>query len=171
MKYRHYAPKATVVLFESGRKALSWGDVQKYLDGGRKVGVVRTKRWRLDLDGETGPVARSNPESTISSSTNGHQAIAPGFAGMLQTMHKQRAKQSITSHKVSRRSTGDFELLDLSLGSETADIARGVFAALRDMDRQNVDAIFVEGISDTEGDVAAAVMNRLRKAAEVKVEG
>jgi len=171
MKYRHYAPKATVVLFESGRKALSWGDVQKYLDGGRKVGVVRTKRWRLDLDGETGPVARSNPESTISSSTNGHQAIAPGFAGMLQTMHKQHAKQSITSHKVSRRSTGDFELLDLSLGSETADIARGVFAALRDMDRQNVDAIFVEGISDTEGDVAAAVMNRLRKAAEVKVEG
>jgi L-threonylcarbamoyladenylate synthase len=37
------------------------------------------------------------------------------------------------------------------------------------LDRQDVDAIFVEGISDEEGDVAAAVMNRLRKAAEVKI--
>jgi L-threonylcarbamoyladenylate synthase len=63
----------------------------------------------------------------------------------------------------------EFTLLDVNLGGNTADIARGVFAALRDLDGHNVDAIFVEGISDEEGDVAAAVMNRLRKAAEVKI--
>lgn len=172
MKYRHYAPKATVVLFESGRKAPSWSDMRELLSSGRKVGVVRTKRWTCDLHGDTGPIAQSNSDlNTTSPSTNGHHAISPGFAGMLQTMHKQHATQSIDSHEVSRTGVGDFEILDLGLGSETADIARGVFAALREMDRQDVDAIFVEGISDAEGDVAAAVMNRLRKAAEVKVEG
>ena len=40
---------------------------------------------------------------------------------------------------------------------------------MRELDRMNVDAIFVEGIDDAEGDIAAAVMNRLRKAAEVNV--
>jgi L-threonylcarbamoyladenylate synthase len=58
---------------------------------------------------------------------------------------------------------------EISLGSKTDDIARGLFAALRELDSKSVDTIFVEGIGD-EGDIAAAVMNRLRKAAEVKIK-
>jgi len=62
------------------------------------------------------------------------------------------------------------DLWDVDLGPKTQDIARGLFSALRELDRKDVDVIFVEGINDQEGEVAAAIMNRLRKAAEVKVE-
>jgi L-threonylcarbamoyladenylate synthase len=60
---------------------------------------------------------------------------------------------------------------DYHLGSETGAIAHGLFAALRALDELDVDVIYVEGISDRDGDLAAAVMNRLRKAAgaEMKV--
>ena len=63
------------------------------------------------------------------------------------------------------------ELLDIDLGPTTNNIARGIFSALRDLDREDVDTILVEGIDDEEGDTAAAIMNRLRKAAEVRLEG
>jgi len=177
MKYRHYSPKATVVLFESGKKAPVWSDLAQYLTatGSGKLGVIRTKRWTIDVAGADGPVVQGTVEETRpASQTNGNEsASAPpsipgGFAGMLQTIDKQHVQRSVETHSVKNSET-HFTLLDVGLGSDTADIARGVFAALRDLDRQDVDAIFVEGISDEEGDVAAAVMNRLRKAAEVKV--
>lgn len=55
-------------------------------------------------------------------------------------------------------------LIDVKLGSDTRQIASGLFAALREMDKRGANVIFVEGITD-DGGVAAAVMNRLRKAA------
>lgn len=169
MKYRHYSPKATVVLFESGKKAPAWSDMAQYITTSKKLGVIRTKRWTVDTAGENSPIAQSTPaENEDSPQTNGHEPSIPGFAGMLQTIHKQHVQRSVETHAVAN-SQVDFTLLDVNLGGKTADIARGVFAALRDLDRQDVDAIFVEGISDEEGDVAAAVMNRLRKAAEVKI--
>jgi L-threonylcarbamoyladenylate synthase len=169
MKYRHYSPKATVVLFESGKKAPTRSDMAQYIATSKKLGVIRTKRWTVDTSGESGPIAqKSADEVKTSIQTNGHEPSKPGFAGMLQTIHKQHVQRSVEIHAVANAGT-DFTLLDVNLGGNTADIARGVFAALRDLDRQDVDAIFVEGISDEEGDVAAAVMNRLRKAAEVKI--
>ena len=58
------------------------------------------------------------------------------------------------------------DLVEISLGWRTKDIAHGLFSALRELDQRGVDVIYVEGIED-EGDIAAAVMNRLRKAATV----
>ncbi|KAM0718280.1 hypothetical protein Q7P37_006612 [Cladosporium fusiforme] len=169
MKYRHYSPKATVVLFESGKKAPIRSDLEQYLASSKKLGVIRTKRWTINTASENGPVGQTSAEEIKSAPhTNGHEPSIPGFAGMLQSIHKQHVKRSVETHTVANGGK-EFTLLDVNLGGDTADIARGVFAALRDMDRQDVDAIFVEGISDEEGDVAAAVMNRLRKAAEVKV--
>lgn len=169
MKYRHYSPKATVVLFESGKTAPVWSDMAQYIAASKKIGVIRTKRWSLDAAGNSGPIAQGTAaEADASQQINGHEPSTPGFAGMLQTIHKQHVQRSVETHQVADGET-KFTLLDVNLGGNTADIARGVFAALRDLDRQDVDAIFVEGISDEEGDVAAAVMNRLRKAAEVKV--
>jgi L-threonylcarbamoyladenylate synthase len=171
MKYRHYSPKATVVLFESGKKAPAWSVMASYIAGSRKLGVIRTKRWMVDIDGASGPIVQSSPgtgETNASPRTNGDEPSIPGFVGMLQTIHKQHVQRSVETHLVANADL-EFALLDVNLGGNTADIARGVFAALRDLDRQDVDAIFVEGISDEEGDVAAAVMNRLRKAAEVKI--
>ena len=66
-------------------------------------------------------------------------------------------------------------IFSIALGQATQDIARGLFAGLRELDLLGVERIYVEGISDRCendgcGDVgsssaAAAVMNRLRKAA------
>jgi len=54
--------------------------------------------------------------------------------------------------------------LDVDLGGDVKGVAHGLFAALRELDRLGADVIFVEGVSDGD-DIAAAVMNRLRKAA------
>ena len=75
-------------------------------------------------------------------------------------------------------------IIEIFLGTSTKAIARGLFSALRELDKRNVDLIYVEGIEDdghdlfqnsngshtpaeSEGNIAAAVMNRLRKAATV----
>ncbi|EGP86931.1 uncharacterized protein MYCGRDRAFT_43124 [Zymoseptoria tritici IPO323] len=115
MKYRHYSPKAVVILYEAGRSPPSYEELVERVGAHGRLGIVRTESW-LSPEGAT------------------------------------------------------VELLDISLGRNTGDIARGLFSALRDLDRQDVDAIFVEGIDDNEGDTAAAIMNRLRKAAEIRVE-
>jgi L-threonylcarbamoyladenylate synthase len=54
--------------------------------------------------------------------------------------------------------------LDVDLGGDVKGVAHGLFAALRELDRLGADVIFVEGVDD-QHDIAAAVMNRLRKAA------
>ena len=64
------------------------------------------------------------------------------------------------------------DVIEISLGQDTKDIAHGLFSALRDLDQRGVDVIYVEGIDDMgkDGDIAAAVMNRLRKAASIIID-
>lgn len=64
------------------------------------------------------------------------------------------------------------KILDVNLGKDVRDVAHGLFAALRELDRRGADIIFVEGVGGSNHDddgndhgIAAAVMNRLRKAA------
>ena len=52
---------------------------------------------------------------------------------------------------------------EISLGTSGAEISRGLFAALRELDARGVSVIHVEGIGEEEEGLA--VMNRLRKAA------
>ncbi|KAF2724253.1 translation factor [Polychaeton citri CBS 116435] len=120
MKYRHYSPKATVVLFEAGTALPTFTDIHNQAGSSGRIGIVRTKTWQI-----------------------------------------QHHEVSCDNDKVG--------IEDMELGADTTDIARGIFSALRDLDRKEVDAIFVEGIDEHEGDVAAAVMNRLRKAAEIRI--
>ena len=123
MKYKHYSPRAKVVLV---RGMINASIVHKYTErkddeegrGGQKIGFITTRNWRgSQLTDLLGNSARLCP-----------------------------------------------------LGSDTSEIARGLFSALRAMDEANVGVIFVEGIDDSQSGEAAAVMNRLRKAAEVQVE-
>lgn len=66
-------------------------------------------------------------------------------------------------------------MFSLDIGHTTATVARGLFSALRDLDSEGVQVIYVEGISDVavgydDGvEMAVAVMNRLRKAATERV--
>jgi len=60
-------------------------------------------------------------------------------------------------------------VIGITMSKDTKLIAHSLFSALRELDEQSVDVIHVEGIDDACGgvDIAAAVMNRLRKAATI----
>lgn len=156
MKYRHYAPKANVILLEPN---LSERDAQKVLKeicgsptGHRsRVGIVRTRNWTPGCGLPT-----SESDDVPLSSING----VADASRISQTLRGSLRRTSYDGH----------EIIDIQLGHSTEDIARNLFSTLRLLDQVEVDSIIIEGISDAEGDdLAAAVMNRLRKAAEVDV--
>ncbi|CRG84600.1 hypothetical protein PISL3812_01863 [Talaromyces islandicus] len=158
MKYRHYSPKAQVVLFEAGSDISSiMGRVKKDLqsataapDGARKIGIVRTRTWPVALG-----LTSSENQSTFSI-----REISMTSDGDIT---------GISSNGANSDSSLAASVFDLNLGSSADAIARGLFSVLRALDGINVDVIYVEGIHDEEGDLAAAVMNRLRKASEVAI--
>lgn len=158
MKYRHYSPKARVVLFGPGSDERSVArhvhkDLEDTAIGAHSAGIVRTCRWTPGL----GLIAPENKEKILEQI----QSTPPGGLVSFSIPLKDRVKDCFTSKRG----------VDCALGTDIRDITRGVFAALRAMDEQEVDVIYVEGIPAELGDLHAAVMNRLRKAAgaELKV--
>ncbi|KAF2402446.1 translation factor, partial [Trichodelitschia bisporula] len=137
MKYRHYAPRARVVLFEAPARTLSRID----LGGCARLGVIRTARWEA-LGDEAGEEMTNEADEEV-------DAAEP------------RCRMMTVEER-------GVEIWDVHLGPDAADVGRGLFGALRALDGCGVEVILVEGIEDGAGDVAAAVMNRLRKAAEVR---
>lgn len=159
MKYRHYSPKARVVLFEVGSKEHAVSrrlvkDLEDTAVGARTVGIVRTRHWPrgLNLLSQEELEEKSSP---VSSSVDGLIRFPVSVAG--------NAGHAVGSGLTTKM------VYDYSLGADVESIARGLFSALRAMDDEDVDVVFVEGISDDDGDLAAAVMNRLRKAAGTEV--
>lgn len=174
MKYRHYSPKATVVLHEVGKAPPGPQQLRETLGESGKVGVITTKRWRVSRDRRDGPVFQSGESmnGTAAKADSIESSYGKGFAGMIETMQKTPdARKVLQVHDIGDEDDDglSYQLLEIPLGANVSDVARGIFSALRELDRSGVDAIFVEGVNDDEGDLAAAVMNRLRKAAEVKV--
>ncbi|KAJ0108538.1 hypothetical protein J7T55_002142 [Diaporthe amygdali] len=137
MKYKHYSPRARVVLFEA-RTGARGEDVLRELkrvEGPRDVvGVVRTHRWERLPGHEVGT----------------EEGEADGEADLSYEIHTSVIDGS--------------RVLDISLGLDSRSVAQGLFSALRELDRKGADVIFIEGVEDRD-DIAAAVMNRLRKAA------
>lgn len=175
MKYRHYSPKATVVLYESGGKIPGKEEVLGKTEGKKSVGIVRTKTWARNL-GLVG--AHSGAED--SKQTNGCSTAEVKLQDALSTSSpRSNLLRSVIQHQVphatqSTMSRGESQeplaIWDIALGTSTEDVARGLFSALRELDKKGVDIILVEGIDDNVGDdIAAAVMNRLRKAAEIRI--
>ncbi|KAK9370415.1 DHBP synthase RibB-like alpha/beta domain-containing protein [Lipomyces kononenkoae] len=114
MKYKHYSPKAKVVVF-LGQGDGNNGEVARYirdLEGDLKIGVLPSRLFQIDSWDED-------------------------------------VKKKIYIVK--------------ELGKSGSEIARNLFAYLRDLDEAGVDLIIAEGVS--EEDEGAAIMNRLRKAA------
>ncbi|KAK5689505.1 hypothetical protein LTR97_012845 [Elasticomyces elasticus] len=170
MKYRHYSPKAKVVLYESEADAPSWEDIKEY----GKVGMITTRCWKVDHSNASALFTKKHCEivnGQAASETN--EETTRGFARLIaNTLHATPvSRKGIMLHRLTRPGGSGIELFGLALGPDTAGIARGVFAALRELDRVDVDVILVEGIDEAEGTTAAAIMNRLRKAAEVNVPG
>lgn len=173
MKYRHYSPKATVVLFEAGKAPPNMVEVRHAVGPSGKLGVVTTGRWRVSEKIVEQPIFQSTPPPPKSAKRTAKASSAPGFAGMIETLQSSLdARSALKLHNVHGQDGSDssrFQILEIALGSDVADIARGIFSSLRELDRLDVDTIFVEGIDDADVDTAAAVMNRLRKAAEMRI--
>jgi tRNA threonylcarbamoyl adenosine modification protein (Sua5/YciO/YrdC/YwlC family) len=156
MKYRHYSPKARVVLFEAGsnpagvtRHVLK--DLHDTAIHAHNIGIVRTRNWKQGLG--------LAPDSVLA------ESLQPVNAAI----------DNLLSFPLPVQETGSPDrrtklAYDYHLGSDTVSIAHGLFAALRALDECDVDVIYVEGISDKDGDLAAAVMNRLRKAAGAEMK-
>jgi L-threonylcarbamoyladenylate synthase len=171
MKYKHYSPKAKVVLYEAsyarGSNRIDSDDIMAAantvdncgnaaLRNGshrRKVGVVRTQRWKEGAGLRCGEFQRIRG------------AMAAAAAA---TAEDETSYTVYESELLDEKDEAIGELLDIDLGRDVRGIAQGLFSALRELDRRGADIIFVDGIED-EIDIAGAVMNRLRKAAsEIK---
>ncbi|KAJ2977718.1 hypothetical protein NUW58_g7725 [Xylaria curta] len=153
MKYKHYSPKAQVVLYEATRPNLHKGIDQQDLElkdnESNIVGVVRTRYWQPGgnlLCGEF-----KEQESLVAPAESYNQV---GIELQVRETDLYGSRDGAPIGK----------LLDISIGKDCRSIAHGLFSALRELDRRGSDVIFVEGTVDDE-DIGAAVMNRLRKAA------
>lgn len=150
MKYKHYSPRARVVLYEAGHSASAVveEDLGAVLaEGKRFIGVIRTMGWPA-FGGI--PCERT---ATIEARGDGEGA-AEGSLLCLSVVEGEHV------------GTPGVKVLDLDLGGTVELVAQGLFAGLRELDRRGADVIFIEGVPEGEG-IAAAIMNRLRKAASL----
>jgi L-threonylcarbamoyladenylate synthase len=207
MKYKHYSPKAKIILAERSvsivpkdmldfRLELHNIDEAPLLDfkgppyeqmqnGTFKlpvIGVVRTKHWArwggFNESSWTRVVpspSNSQSKDPITLNDNGKSHVTGNIQeGHLYTRIRNNDEPPLLLAKI----------VEISLGSDTKAIAHGLFSALRELDKRDVDVIYVEGIEDDEhdlfqnstgspapggdeGNIEAAIMNRLRKAATV----
>ncbi|KAL6707651.1 hypothetical protein ACN47E_004001 [Coniothyrium glycines] len=168
MKYRHYSPKAEVFLFEAG----AGRPVEAEVLTKRRVGIIRTKSWApaLGLPAQKVTSASTNDEARCEIADRPGSSSSEARPGHSSS----NLLRSLMQHRIPHAEEYAFQdsainLWEVNLGANTEDVARGIFSALRELDRKGVETIFVEGIDDKSGDdIAAAVMNRLRKAAEVR---
>ncbi|KAK4458005.1 translation factor [Cladorrhinum samala] len=162
MKYKHYSPKARVVLFEKGGGGGGGGqeqnvgerDVIGVLEGGKTktVAFIRTGRWGVACGLRNSSIKEEEVKEDAEGKGRSEEEQADGTFAVKRGVLLGEGGEQIA------------KLLDVDLGQDVEGVAHGLFAALRELDRQGADVIFVEGVSDGD-DIAGAVMNRLRKAA------
>ncbi|KAH6643730.1 DHBP synthase RibB-like alpha/beta domain-containing protein [Boeremia exigua] len=167
MKYRHYSPKAEVLLFEAGAAKPAPEELARK----SSIGIIRTTSWEpaLGLVDNTAGDAATNGHANGPSRPHTTPSLPTATPSRLSNLLRSVIQHQIPHahhHVLASRAT---DVWDIALGAETEGVARGLFSALRELDKKGVELIFVEGIDDTTGDdIAAAVMNRLRKAAEIR---
>ena len=178
MKYKHYSPNARVLLFHGQMDKVS---ARRYIGAKQTVGIVMTKRWQ-DGIWQSGSSITKNHCISI---PNGHASNGDKVGALdretldseLEPVEDANSSLAVNTpsaqysrlHLNKEDDQDTVDIWTIALGPDTADIARGLFSALRELDQKGVDVILVEGIDDREGDTAAAVMNRLRKAAEAEI--
>ncbi|KAI0203907.1 telomere recombination-domain-containing protein [Astrocystis sublimbata] len=153
MKYKHYSPKARVVLYEANysdlRKGIDHQDLELKENNNTKVGVIRTRYWQPGGGLECGEFGQQTRQAESVECEN-------------QDVVELQVRDADLYDSPDGARVG--KVLDISIGKDSRSIAHGLFSALRELDRLGADVIFVEGTVDDE-DIGAAVMNRLRKAA------
>ena len=177
MKYKHYSPNAKVLLFYGQLDAML---AMKYLRR-KRIGILRTKLWKAGFsrmklqpskDIET---VETHTHKRFPNRETDHASERPDAKMDVEDIRQQNTPTTVASAQHFQMHLGDeseqilTDIWTIGLGPSTADIARDLFSALRELDQKGVDIICVEGIDDTDGDAAAAVMNRLRKAAASEI--
>jgi L-threonylcarbamoyladenylate synthase len=161
MKYKHYSPRAKVVLFEAGglRTNPRENETLSHVNEDTlNIGVIRTKHWE--------PFSLESLQSSATSMSD----IDPSPKNPLSKKTGNRSPELFVHEPfnlIPFSILGKATIHDVYLGDSSVEIARNLFTALRELDLKGVDVILVEGIDNRSGEGAAAVMNRLRKAAEV----
>ncbi len=84
--------------------------------------------------------------------------------GSTQKSFKILLASATTQIKLEKMNGKSIEIQCLSTSESKKDVARNLFAALRESDHQNFDLILVQGVPENEE--GKAIMNRLRKAAK-----
>ena len=167
MKYKHYSPNARVLIIHGH---LDVDLIERELQGAGIVGLLTTKSWKPEVlhtkckPGD-GKVAM-NPDGGRGKDQMSTAAFLKNSEASAQSPLKTLPSAQHSQIKIANEAQSAIDVWTIALGHDVGDIARGLFSALRALDEKNVDIIFVEGIDDTEG---AAIMNRLRKAAESEI--
>lgn len=176
MKYRHYSPRAKVVLVDG---PLTLDLINRFSTGTGSIGVVSTKEWKdkpIGVNGRVAPEINAANQPTHPSTqppTEPSSLSPPPFRSPARTTIAQiRLSNNKADDAPAPAPTPATDIFTIALGPDMTAIAHGLFGALRELDGRGVSVIFVESVGDEEGrgEAAAAVMNRLRKAAEVEVE-
>ena len=177
MKYKHYSPSAKVFLFHGQLDAAL---AKKYSKGG-SIGVLRTKTWKAGLLRTNLQFSEGTGRKEVDHDLHLHNEKSCQIRENLdarteiEDLRVQSPISSVLSAQHYQVRLDDeleqilTDMWTIGVGPDTAGIARDLFSALREFDLKGVDIIFVEGINDNDGDAAAAVMNRLRKAAEAEI--
>lgn len=190
MKYKHYSPRARVVLVRGELKKV---DVDRFVASTRRgnMGVIGTRKWIRD-DGpmllfsgdEEGASIAHQQDDDEDSRTNGqdrynnlHHSRIPPF---VQSHLLPSSYSTVSTPESNPTATAIAQkIYSINIGPSLPAIAHGLFSALRELDLLGVEVIFVESLDDSgkeeggggEDDMGegAAVMNRLRKAAEFEL--
>ncbi|MCD8119656.1 MAG: threonylcarbamoyl-AMP synthase [Lachnospiraceae bacterium] len=188
MKYRHYAPKAPITLFEGETSAV----VRRILDEtgraeaeGRRVGIIAVEETAEFYRGNEETVvkvsagsARGNEETVVKvsagSAREDEETAVKVSAGSAREDEETAAKVSAGSNRedeetVDEETAAKKLRLVKTVGSESCEeeIAHNLFRILREFDDSDVDVIFSE--SFPEDHLGFAIMNRLKKAAGYQI--
>ena len=162
MKYKHYSPLARVILV---RGQLNLASVLPFVCIGQSLGILRINEWTdtSDLFTERHMKTPGHSNGITGGTERTDESSSDGSELMLEAQASSLALEPSHPHDT----VGVWTMV---LGNDTTRVARHLFSALRQLDQKGVDVIFVEAIDDEQGGSAAAVMNRLRKAAEREIE-
>lgn len=176
MKYKHYSPNARVLLVQG---EMGPDVARKYLGTASSVGLLTTKSWKSEVlqprpqgrDGERG--LGTNSDVSSGSGIGGVKDTASTLGEVVEALDEPTIV-SIPSAQHSQidpesQDEGKLDVWTIALGQDPTTIARGLFSALRELDQKGVEIIFVEGLDDREDGARAAIMDRLRKAAELEI--
>ena len=164
MKYKHYSPKAPVYLVKGKFRGLSLIKKVAHAKNINQIGIIRTKTWE--------PISNRIQVEPDSAGANDDYKIwgIPILDGPEITQSEAERDLSLgSSRKMEILMVKNFVIRDLFLGPSTKNIAQLLFSSLRRLDEDGVQAILVEALDETEDDLAGAVMNRLKKAAEYTI--